>query len=108
MGTDPKTHCVNKTHVCEWILTHLRPKNYCEVWEIMYGPNEEIEASIRGEWIVDNLHPNDNVVIPITIDEPFWIMLVEKSVHVVDNSFTNFDGNEWTQDDMVVRGYWCE
>jgi len=53
----------------------------------------------------DNLHPSDNVVIPITIDEPLWLMLMEKGVHVVDNSFTNSDGDEWTQGDRVVGGY---
>jgi hypothetical protein len=62
----------------------------------------------KGEWIANNLHPNDNVVIPTTTDEPFWLMLMEKGIHVVDNSFTNFDGNEWTQGDMVVRGYCYE
>jgi hypothetical protein len=33
---------------------------------------------------------------------------MEKGVHVVDKSFTNFDGNEWTQGDMVVKSYWYE
>jgi hypothetical protein len=74
----------------------------------MYDPNEEIEASTGGEWIVDNLHPSDNIIIPITINEPFSLMLVEKGVHVVDNSFIDYDGNEWTQGDMVVGGYWYE
>jgi hypothetical protein len=32
-------------------------------------------------------------------------MLMEKGVHVVDKSFIDFDGNEWTQGGMVVRGY---
>jgi hypothetical protein len=94
MGIYPKTHCVNKDHVLEWILTCLRLENSCEVQEIMYDPNEEMEASIGGEWIVDNLHPSDNVVILITTNEPFWLMLVEIDVHVVDNSFTDFDGND--------------
>ncbi len=30
---------------------------------------------------------------------------MEKGVHVVDKSFIDFDGNEWTQGGMVVRGY---
>jgi hypothetical protein len=74
----------------------------------MYDPNEEIEAGSGCKWIADTLHPSDNVAIPTTIDEPFWLMVVEKGVHVVDKSFTDFDGNEWTQGDMVVRGYWYE
>jgi len=94
MGRDFETHCVNKDHVPKWILIYLRPKNILEVRDIMYDPNEDIEAGIGGEWIVDNLHPGDNVAIPTTIDEPFWLMLMEKGVHVVDESFTNYDGNE--------------
>ncbi len=62
----------------------------------------------RCEWIVDNLHPSDNVVVPTTTNEPFWLMLVEKGIHVVDNFFTDSNGYEWTQCDMVVRGYWYE
>jgi hypothetical protein len=34
----------------------------------MYDPNEEIEVGTRGEWIVDNLYPSDNVAILTTID----------------------------------------
>ncbi len=99
---------MNKDHVHEWILTCLRLKNTLEVRDIMYDLNEEIEANTRGEWIVDNLHPSNDVVIPTTTDEPFWLMLVEKGVHVVDKSFIDSDGNEWTQGDMVVRGNWYE
>jgi hypothetical protein len=43
----------------------LKAKNSCEVREIMYDPNEEIEASTKGEWIVDNLHLGDDVATPI-------------------------------------------
>ncbi len=71
----------------------------------MYDPNEEIEVGTEGEWIANNLHLGDNVTIPTTIYEPFWLMLVEKGSHVVDNSFTNFDQSDWTHGDMVVRGY---
>jgi hypothetical protein len=48
IGTDPETHCVNKDYVLERILMHLRPKNFYEVWEIMYDSNEDIEASNGG------------------------------------------------------------
>jgi hypothetical protein len=73
MGRDPETQCVNKDHVPEWILTHLRLKNTLEVRDIMYDPNEKIEVGIRGEWIADNLHPCDNVAIPTTTNEPFLV-----------------------------------
>jgi len=108
MGRDLEIQCVNKNHVPEWILMCLRPKNTLEVRDIMYDPNEEIEVGTGGEWITDNLHPGDNVAILTTTNEPFWLMLVEKGVHVVDKYFTYFDGNECTQGDMVVKGYWYE
>jgi hypothetical protein len=45
-------------------------------------------------------------VVPITVDdEPFWMMLVEKSAHVVATSFKDVDGNAWTKGDIVVQGY---
>jgi hypothetical protein len=108
MGKDPETQCVNKDHVSEWILMCLRLKNILEVRDIIYVPNEEIEVGIGGEWIANNLHPGGNVAIPITTYELFWLMLVEKGVHVVDKSFTYSNGNEWTQGYMVVEGYWYE
>ncbi len=74
---------------------------------MMYDSNEEIESNTRGEWIDDNLCPGDNVAIP-TIDEPFWIMLVERGLHVVAKSFKDVDANEWTKSNMVIRGYWYQ
>ncbi len=48
MGTNPRTQYVNKDYVPKRILMHLRPKNSYEDWEIMYDPNEEIEAGTGG------------------------------------------------------------
>ncbi len=68
---------------------------------MMYDSDKEIEACTEGEWIVDNLFPSDNVVIPTT-NEPFWLVLVEKGPdHVVAKSFKD-DANEWTKGDMVI------
>ncbi len=39
-------------------------------------------------WIVLSCLP------PTITDEPFWLMLMEKNIHVVDNSFTYSYGNE--------------
>ncbi len=72
---------------------------------MMYDSNEEIKASTASEWIVDNLCPSDNVIVP-TIDGQFWLMLVEKGLHVVAKSFKDVDANEWTKGDIVIRGYW--
>ncbi len=80
---NPENDYVNKEHVFEWTLTQLRPKSSLKVREMMYDSNEEIEVSIGGEWIVENLCLNDNVLVPTSIDEPFWILLVSKGPHIV-------------------------
>ncbi len=46
---------------------------------MIYNLAEEIEASFGGEWIVENLCPSDNVAIPTTTYEPFWLMLNDKT-----------------------------
>jgi len=96
-----EANCINKDHVLEWTLVHLRPKNSLKVQEMMYNLDEEIEACIEGEWVVDNLCPSDNVAIPTT-NEPFCLMIVEKGPHVVAKSFKDVDANKWTKGDMVI------
>lgn len=49
----------------------------------MYNSDEEIKVGTNGEWIADNLYPGDNIAIPTEIDDPFWLMLVDKGPYVV-------------------------
>jgi hypothetical protein len=49
-----EVECINKDHVLEWTLAHLRPRNSLEVQEMMYDSDEKIEASTEGERIFDN------------------------------------------------------
>jgi hypothetical protein len=104
----PKFICVHKDHVPEWTLMKLKPKNPLQVREMMYDSDEEIEVGTRGEWIVNNLHLGDNIVVLTPIDEPFWLMLVDKGAHIVLKSFEDGDKNEWIARDVVVKGYWYE
>lgn len=69
---------------------------------MMYNSNEEIKVSTRGEWITKNLFPNDNVIVPTSIDEPFRLMLVDKDLHVVVISLIDGVGNEWMEGNVVV------
>jgi hypothetical protein len=103
----PKIHCVHHEHVPYWTLTRLKLQNTYEVREMMYDSDEEIEAGTRGEWIAKNLCPCDNIVVPTNIDEPFWLMLVDKGPHSILESFKDNDQNEWTIGD-VVQGYWYQ
>jgi hypothetical protein len=89
-------------------LTRLRPKNPLEVKEMIYDNDKEIEDGIGGKWIANNLHPSDNIGVPTLTHEPFWLILVDKGVHTIFESFENTDMNEWTIGDVVVRGYWYE
>jgi len=61
---------------------------------MMYNFVKEIEVSTRGEWIAKNLFPNDNVVVPTLVNEPFRLMLVDKGLHVVATSLIDGVGNE--------------
>jgi hypothetical protein len=79
----PKIHCVHHEHVPYWTLTKLKPQNTYEVREMMYDSDEEIEAGTKGEWIAKNLYPSDNIVVPTNIDEPFWLMSVDKGPHSI-------------------------
>ncbi len=92
----PKFVCVHKYHVPEWTLMKLRPKNPLQVKEMMYDSDEKIEAGIGGEWIANNLHLSDNVLVPTPTNKPFWLMLVDKGVHTILESFEDGDKNEWT------------
>ena len=47
--------------------------------DLIYNLGEEIEANSGGEWIVENLCLGDNVAVPTTTDEPFWLMLNDKT-----------------------------
>lgn len=94
--------CVHHEHVAKWTLTRLKLRNTAEVREMMYNDNEEIEVGSRGEWIVDNLCPSDNIAIPIDVDEPFWLMLLDKGPYIVQESFIDDDENALIVGDVIV------
>jgi hypothetical protein len=100
--------CAHKDHVPEWTLIILRPKNPLEVKEMIYDNDKEIEDGIGGKWIVDNLHPSDNIGMPTLTNKSFWLIMVDKGVHTIFESFEDVNMNEWTIGDVVVKGYWYE
>jgi hypothetical protein len=77
---------------------------------MMINPNEEIENGIGGEWIVDVVCVGDNVVVVADSEkgEQFWLLLVDKLVHVVLESFTDAWGNSYVEGDVVLRGFWYD
>jgi hypothetical protein len=86
----------------------LKPKNPLEVKEMIHESDEEIKVGIGSEWIVDNLHPGNNIMVSTPTNDPFWLTLVDKAVHIICESFEDANMNEWIARDVVVKGYWYE
>ena len=41
-------------------------------------------------------------------EEPFWLMIVAKATHTVEDAFTDMDGNGYVPRDVVFSGFWYE
>ncbi len=80
----------------------MNVSNNTEVRDNMYEFDEKVEAGINKEWIVDNLCPDDNIIIVSHDDEHFWLMLVDKGSHSVDVSFEDGWKNIWTKGDVII------
>jgi hypothetical protein len=57
--------------------------------------------------MADSLLVGDNIAVQASNDEndKFWIILVYKGVHRVENAFFDDAGNEYISGDMVIGGY---
>jgi hypothetical protein len=42
------------------------------------------------------------------MDEQFWLLLVDKTIHIMQESFEDGWGNSSIERDVVLRGYWFE
>ncbi len=60
-------------------------------YEAMMGVDEEIEYGARGEAIAENVAIGDNVAMPCESGngEQFWLLLCDKLVHIMVETFTN-------------------
>jgi hypothetical protein len=59
--------------------------------------------------MTDGLGVGDNVAVQASLEEePFWLMLVVKGVHAVEEAFTDPDGNNYVLGDVVFSGLWYE
>jgi hypothetical protein len=95
-------------HVEEFKVYRLTPKAPTQARRL-YDLDEEIEANAGGEWMTDGLGVGDNVVVRALLEEePFWLMLVVKGVYVVEEAFTDPDGNNYVPGDVVFFGLWYE
>jgi hypothetical protein len=60
--------------------------------------------------MADSLLVGDNIAVWATNDEndKFWIMLVCKGAHRVEDAFVDDAGNEYIPGNMVISKYWYE
>lgn len=86
--------CDSKSHVTPRSFRKLKPFNSLEVWKNTYDPNEEIGCRNGGELFANVVFVRDNIVLKANGSsiEDFWLMLVDKCVHVVEKNFISWLG----------------
>lgn len=74
---------------------------------MMFDPNEEIEIVMGGKWIIDVVCIEENVVFICDndMDERFWLLLVDKTIYIMQESFEDRWGNSYVEGNVVLRGY---
>jgi hypothetical protein len=101
--------CDRAAHVDDFKLVRLQPSNLREVRDAMYDSDEEIEAGTGGQAMAEDVQARENVAcISDNLDNPFWLMLVDKPCIVVVESITTGWGNSFHARDVVIRGFWYE
>lgn len=70
---------------------------------MMIDLDEEIDNSTSGEWIAYGVYVGDNVAVIIDSEtnEQFWLLLVDKVVHNVEESFKDQWGNSYVEGGIV-------
>ena len=92
----------------DFTLHRLKPKAPSQTRRL-YDEDEEVEAGSGGELIADALSVGDNVVVRAPgEDEPYWLMLVVKPTHTMQESFIDLEGNNYGPGDVVFGGFWYE
>jgi hypothetical protein len=100
--------CHQSNHVPEFFLYKLSPKTPSQVRRL-YDPDEDVEAWTGGDFVEDGLCVGDNVAVRAPgEDEPYWLIIVCKPMYVVQEPFTDPDGNAYVPGDMVFNGFWYE
>jgi hypothetical protein len=94
--------------VQDFTLYRLKPKAAGQARRL-YDGDEEVEAGSGGELIADALSVGDNVAVRAPLeDEPYWLMLVVKPAHIVQEPFIDPEGNSYGPGDVVFGGFWYE
>jgi hypothetical protein len=100
--------CHQIDHVPEFSLYRLSPKAPCHVRRL-YNVDEEHDAVAAGECNADGLCVGDSIAVRAPVeDEPYWLILIVKPTYVVEDAFTNPDGNSYVPGNVVFNGFWYE
>jgi hypothetical protein len=100
--------CFQSDHIPDFTLYRLNPRVPSQTRRL-YNAEEEVEAGIGGEWIAHRLSVGDNVAVRAPLEEePFWLMIVAKPTHTVEDAFMDTDGNGYVPGDVVFSGFWYE
>jgi hypothetical protein len=90
--------------VQEFTLYRLSPKTPNQARRL-YDTDKEVEAGTGGEWIADGSCVGDNVAVWAPLDdEPCWLIIVVKAIHVVQEAFIDPDRNTNVPGDVVFSG----
>jgi hypothetical protein len=85
-----KLECELVNHVLGWTLLRLVPRDRIQVRATMLQQNKdgEIEAQTRRDEIANDVQVGENITVRSNdVDDPFWIMLVTKCIHVIEECF---------------------
>ena len=108
LGYSSKLGCHQLDHVQDFTLYRLKLKAPSQARRL-YDEDEEVKAGTGGELIADALSVGDNVAVRAPgQDEPYWLMLVVKPTHTVQESFIDVDRNNYGSGDVVFGGFWYE
>jgi hypothetical protein len=101
----PAFECEQRDHVPPWRLYRLQPQNTREVKDMMYDSDEDVRAQGGLDNLCEDVHVGENVAIPTDLrNEPFWILLCDKAVHVVQESFIDAWDNSFVIGDGSYLG----
>jgi hypothetical protein len=69
----------------------MKPIHQLEARQILQNPDAKVEYGSGGEEMADDVVMGDNITMLCqnSIDESFWIMLVDTHVHMVKEHFTD-------------------
>ncbi len=76
----------------------------------MNDSNAKVEAGSSGEWIVKVVNVGNNVVVCAHdyTNESFQILLVDKGMHTIQESFKDDGNNKYVEGVVVLRGIWYD